>query len=45
MKEGIVIDGEVYKIEGIHFVRDALKNTARDRKQKIDENNHSSPFF
>jgi 23S rRNA pseudouridine2605 synthase len=35
MKEGIVIDGEVYKIEGIHFVRHALKNTARDRKQKI----------
>jgi 23S rRNA pseudouridine2605 synthase len=35
MKEGIVIEGEVYKIEGIHFVRDALKNTARDRKQEL----------
>jgi len=35
MKEGVVIDGEVYKIEGIDFVRDALKNTARERKQEM----------
>ena len=34
MKEGIVIDGEVYKIEGIEYIRDALKNTARERKQE-----------
>jgi 23S rRNA pseudouridine2605 synthase len=35
MKDGLVIEGEVYKIEGIRFVRDALKNTARDRKQEM----------
>jgi 23S rRNA pseudouridine2605 synthase len=38
MKEGIVIDGEVYKIEGIHFIRTALKNTARERKNGIAKN-------
>jgi 23S rRNA pseudouridine2605 synthase len=35
MKEGILIDGEVYRIEGIQYVRTAMKNTARDKKQEI----------
>jgi 23S rRNA pseudouridine2605 synthase len=37
MKEGIVIDGELYKIEGIHFIRTALKNVARERKNGIEK--------
>lgn len=35
MKQGIVIDGEVYKIEGVNFVRTALKNSAREKKYGI----------
>jgi 23S rRNA pseudouridine2605 synthase len=35
MKEGIVIDKEVYKIEGIHYVHAAMKNAARKRKQEM----------
>ena len=45
MKDGVVIEGEVYKIEGIHFVRDALKNTARDRKQEISKKSASRRLF
>jgi 23S rRNA pseudouridine2605 synthase len=45
MKEGIMIDGELYKIERIHFVRDALKNTARDRKQKMAKATPLHRFF
>jgi 23S rRNA pseudouridine2605 synthase len=45
MKEGIVIDGEVYKIEGIHYIRDALKNTARDRKQEMTKKTPPRRFF
>jgi 23S rRNA pseudouridine2605 synthase len=45
MKEGIIIDGEVYKIDGIHFIRDALKNTARDRKQQVTRKPPQDRFF
>jgi 23S rRNA pseudouridine2605 synthase len=45
MKEGIVIDGEVYKIEGIHFIRTALKNAARERKNGITKNIQPKRFI
>jgi 23S rRNA pseudouridine2605 synthase len=35
MKQGIAIDKEVYKIEGIRYVRTAIKNAARNRKKEI----------
>jgi 23S rRNA pseudouridine2605 synthase len=40
MKEGMLIDGETYKIEGIQFIRNAMRNTAREKQQKITNEIH-----
>jgi 23S rRNA pseudouridine2605 synthase len=45
MKEGIVIDEEVYKIEGIHYVRTALRNVAREKKYGMMKNIPSERSF
>jgi 23S rRNA pseudouridine2605 synthase len=45
MKKGIVIDGEIYKIEGIKYVREALRNTARERKKEEIVKTNAQRFF
>ena len=45
MKKGVIINGENYKIEGIQFVRTAVKNAFREKEQVMMKSKNLQRLF